>query len=462
MNINELKPIFEGKRCAILGFGREGRVWLSLLQRLGCCAEIAVADRNPQEIPGVTGIYGEDCLERASGYDLLLQSPGVIIKDSLTPVEKAKILTQTELLLRLRPCKIIGITGTKGKSTTASLTYHFLNACGMKSMLIGNIGVPPLERLEEMTPDMTAVCEMSCHQLEFVRHSPEIAVLLNIFPEHLDHYVSLEAYAEAKRNIYRFQQAGDTALINADAIPDNVCANPGCSNAAECENSGFRRARLITLGCERPADAFSENGGITLPDRVIPPEDVHTQLRGRHNLYNIAAALCAAECAGADTDRCLAALPEFRGLEHRLEYVDTIDGVEYVNDSICTIPEAAVAAVKAFDSGADCVILGGMERNIPYDVLAEFLNTGAVKNVILLPDSGYRIGEMITNPDVNTVRVQDLPEAVNAAHRLARRRVILCPAAASYGFYKNFEERGRHFKQLVHSLRSGSDGNSSR
>lgn len=454
MNINELKPFFEGKRCAILGFGREGRVWLSLLQRLSCCAEIAVADMKPQDIPGVTGIYGEDYLDRAKEYDLLLQSPGVIIKDRLTPEEKSRILTQTELLLRLRPCKIIGITGTKGKSTTSSLTYHFLKSCGKNAMLIGNIGVPPLERIEEMTPDTIAVCEMSCHQLEFVHHSPEIAVLLNIFPEHLDHYVSLEAYAAAKRNIYRFQQTGDTAFINVESIPDEICTNPDCGNAPDCENSGFRKARLVTLGCERPAMAFSENGGIFLPDREIKPEQLHTQLRGKHNVYNIAAALCAAQAAGADIDGCLASLPDFKGLEHRLEYVDTINGVEYINDSICTIPEAAVAAVKAFDGGADCIILGGMERNIPYDVLAEFLNTGAVKNVILLPDSGYRIGEMITSPQVNKVIVKDLPEAVSAAASLARRRVILCPAAASYGFYKNFEERGHHFKELVKALKT--------
>ena len=437
MNINELKPIFEGKRCVILGYGREGKVWLSLLQRLSCCAEIAVADMKPQDIPCVTGLYGEDYLDRAKGYDLLLQSPGVIIKDKLTPEEKAKILTQTELLLRLRPCKIIGITGTKGKSTTSSLTYHFLKACGKNAMLIGNIGVPPLERIEEMTPDTIAVCEMSCHQLEFVRHSPEIAVLLNIFPEHLDHYVSLEAYAAAKRNIYRFQQPGDTAFINADLLTDEADV----------------KSRLVTLGCERPAMSWSDGEGIILGERRIPPEQIHTQLRGKHNVYNIAAALCAAECAGADVDSCLAALPEFKGLEHRLEYVDTINGVEYINDSICTIPEAAVAAVRAFDSGADCVILGGMERNIPYDVLADFLNTGEVENVILLPDSGYRIGEMITNPAVNAVRVHDLPEAVSAAAKLAKRRVILCPAAASYGFSKNFEERGRHFKELVRALK---------
>lgn len=454
MNIDELKPIFDGKRCAILGFGREGRVWLTLLKRLGCCSEIAVADMKPQDIPDVTGIYGEDYLDRAKEYDLLLQSPGVIIKDKLNADEKAKILTQTELLLRLRPCKVIGITGTKGKSTTSSLTYHFLNACGFKTMLIGNIGVPPLERLEEMTPDTVAVCEMSCHQLEFVKHSPEIAVLLNIFPEHLDHYVSLEAYANAKRNIYKYQREGDISLINIDVIPDEVCTNAECGNAPNCSNSGYRKSKLITLGCERPAMVFSENGTIFEGEREIPPEKIHTQLRGKHNIYNIAVALTAAKCAGADEETCLAALPEFKGLEHRLEYVDTINGVEYINDSICTIPEAAIAAVKAFPDGADCVILGGMERNIPYDKLADFLNTGCVANVILLPDSGIRIGEMITSPAVNKLHADNLEQAVKLAADVAKKRVILCPASASYGFYKNFEERGRHFKSLVEGLKA--------
>lgn len=453
MKYEVLKPYFEGRRCAVLGFGREGRIWLDILQRLNCCAEIAIADKNELSgIEGVTLLCGEDYLERAKGYDLLLQSPGVIIKNYLTEEEKSKILTQTELLLRLRPCRIIGVTGTKGKSTTSSLIYHFLNACGFKAMLIGNIGVPPLERLEEMTPDAVAVCEMSCHQLEFAHHSPNTAVLLNIFPEHLDHYVSLEAYARAKRNIYLHQLEGDTAIINADCVPAENCADCCRAGAPSFGNFDFRKAKLITIGCERPAMISAINGTIFYRDRELPPESVKTKLRGRHNLYNIAAALAAAESAGADIDRCIASLPDFNGLEHRLEYVASINGVEYINDSICTVPEAAIAAVNAFDGGADCIILGGMERNIPYDILAEFLNKGSVKNVILLPDSGWRIGDMITSPNVSAVRVNDMAQAVSAAAKLAKKRVILCPAAASYGFYKNFEERGRHFKQLVHEL----------
>lgn len=435
MEYSVLKPFFEGKRAVILGFGREGRVWLDILKKLGCCAEIAVADMKP--VTGAEGAVlccGEDYLDKAREYDVILQSPGVIIKDKLTAEEKARILTQTELLLRLKPCKIIGVTGTKGKSTTASLIYHFLRANGIDTMLIGNIGVPPLERFEEMTPDTVAVCELSCHQLEFARHSPDIAVLLNIFPEHLDHYTGFEAYSAAKENIYLYQRAGDTAIIGADIAVKEFAGE------------------LATISFGGGGDINTDGEDIALFGGTIPAEQIRTRLRGKHNRYNIAAALGAAVKAGAELQTCLDSLPDFAGLEHRLEYVATVGGVEYINDSICTIPEAAIAAVRAFD-GADCVIIGGMERNIPYDKLTDFLNTGAVRNVILLPDTGKRIAADITDPEVNCVHARDLAEAVERAHALARKRVIFCPAAASYGFYRNFEERGKHFKELVNSLK---------
>ena len=434
MDYSALKPLFEGKRAAILGFGREGRVWLDILKRLGCCAEIAIADMNEVSAQGVTLICGEDYLDRAREYDILLQSPGVIIKDKLTAAEKAKILTQTELLLRLRPCRIIGITGTKGKSTTSSLIYHFLCASGFDAMLIGNIGVPPLQRLEEMTAHAVAVCELSCHQLEFVQHSPQISVLLNVFPEHLDHYTGFEAYKAAKENILRYQHSGDIAIVNAELLPLET------------------QASVISASFGGSADVMTDGGDITLTSGVIPADRVNTRLIGKHNRYNIAVALEAAIQAGAQLESCLAALPSFSGLEHRLEKVDCVGGVEYINDSICTIPEAAIAAVEAV-GGCDVLIIGGMDRGISYEKLKDYLNTGAVKNVILLPDSGWRIAKGLDNEKINVVKAKDLADAVMLAHTLAQKRVLLSPAAASYGFYKNFEERGRHFKQLVAELK---------
>lgn len=435
MNYDQLKPIFQDKRTVILGFGREGRNWLDIIRGLHCCREIAVADINPLELEyrNITPISGDNYLEVCKEYDVILQSPGVIIKDAYDDEAKDKIISQTEMLMRLHPCKIIGVTGTKGKSTTASLIYHFLKSCGIKTMLIGNIGVPPLQRLEEMTEDTVAVCEMSCHQLEFVSHSPDIAVLLNIYPEHLDHYVSFDAYAQAKRNIVRFQESGATAFVNAELLPVECPAN----------------VKTMSFGGE--ADVWTDGNDIYVFGEKIPSEKIATRLRGKHNLYNIAAALAAAVSAGADMDKCLESLKSFRGLEHRLEYVATKNGVEYINDSISTVPEATIAAVKAFD-GTDCLILGGMDRGISYDLLGDFLNSGTVENVILLPDSGRRIARLIKNTDVNVITAADMEEAVKFASQCAKVRVILSPAAASYGFYRNFEERGRDFKRLVDAL----------
>ncbi len=435
MKYNELKSIFENKRVVILGFGREGRNWLDILRSLSCCKEIAVADINPMEleIRNITPISGDNYLQVCKNYDIILQSPGVIVKDAFNDETKHKILSQTELLMKLRPCKIVGITGTKGKSTTASLTCHFLKSCGIKTMLIGNIGIPPLQRLGEMDEKTVAVCEMSCHQLEFVHHSPDISVLLNIYPEHLDHYVSFDAYAAAKRNIVRFQDSGQVAFVNKDLLPVQT------------------QADVKTLAFGGEADVCTDGCDIFIFGEKIPSEQIKTVLRGKHNLYNIAAALAAAVSAGADLKKCLEALPSFKGLEHRLEYVATKNGVEYINDSISTVPEAAIAAVKAFD-GTDCLILGGMDRGISYDLLGEFLDTGAVENVILLPDSGRRIARLIKNGKVNVISAEDMADAVRFASKCAKTRVILSPAAASYGFYRNFEERGRDFKRLVNSL----------
>lgn len=436
MNYEELKPVFSGKRAVILGFGREGKSWLEILQKLDVCREIAIADMNTLEVPDITAISGEDYLEKCAQYDIILQSPGVIIKNKLSDNAKHKILTQTDLLLRLHPCKIIGVTGTKGKSTTSSLIYHFLKASGKKTMLIGNIGIPPLKRLEEMDGDTVAVLEMSCHQLEFARHSPDISVLLNIFPEHLDHYVDFNAYAAAKRNIARFQGKDGFAIVNKELLPIETGAS------------------IITAGFgEKKADVSTDGESIFLFGKRIPKDRIRTSLCGKHNVYNIAVALAAAVKAGADLEKCLDALMSFEPLEHRLEKAAVINGVEYINDSISTVPEAAIAAVKAFD-GVDCLILGGMDRGISYDILGEFLNRGEVANVVLLPDTSARIAKLITNRSVNVVFAENMEQAVKLSSELAKKRVVLSPAAASYGFYKNFEERGKHFKQLVAQLKS--------
>lgn len=428
-----LYGFFEGKRVLILGFGREGRSTLDILRKIPCT--VGIADKNAvsgEEIFGCETYFGEDYLKAADEFDIIMQSPGVVIKDYLSGENKAKITGQTDLLLRFCDNKIIGITGTKGKSTTSSLINHFLLSCGKKSVLVGNIGVPPLLNADNYDEDTIIVCEMSCHQLEFVRSSPNIAVLLNVYEEHLDHYVNFAAYRHAKENIYRFQGINDTLIYNI-----------------ECENDEIRGLvqNKITASINSPADIYL-NHNLKVLGTVIPLEDVKTTLLGRHNLYNIGVAMGAAFAAGCDIRCCLGGLADFKGLEHRLELSAVIDGVEFVNDSICTIPQAAIAAVKAFDK-VDTIIVGGMDRGVFQGELVDFLNTGAVKNVILLPDSGHKLAKSITGNGVCVHIANDMAEAVKIAKKVTRVRCLLSPAAASYGFYTNFEERGRHFKKLL-------------
>lgn len=436
MNIemyNNLKAFFENKSVVILGFGREGRSTLRLLREMNC-KSITVADMNEVDrkmAEGCAFSCGErylDCLEAA---DIIMKAPGIGLKNNVSGNIKAKLTSQTDLFLRFCPGTVIGVTGTKGKSTTSSLIYHFARACGKNTMLIGNIGVPPLERLSDFSEDAVVVCEMSCHQLEYVKASPDIAVLLNVYPEHLDHYEDFNAYRNAKLNIFRYQTENDTLII-ADELKEL------CDTKAKTLTAGFGAGNIGT-----------ENGGIYLDGCAIAADKISTRLKGEHNLYNIAIALYAAKSAGCDINTCLESLPQFSGLEHRLEFVGTVNGAEYINDSISTAPQTAIAALKAYPD-TDTLIIGGMDRGISYYSLSDYLNgETSVRNLIILPDSGIRAAKGITNPLINKLYADNMEQAVTLAKQYTKIRCILSPAAASYGFYKNFEERGRHFKELL-------------
>ena len=431
----KLRNFFDGKKVLILGFGREGRSTLELIKDFNC--KIGIADQNLAVTPELEQFElfsGENYLDAISGYDIVMKTPGIALLDKLSERDKAKITGQTDLLLRFCVNKIIGVTGTKGKSTTSSLIHHILENCGKNSVLIGNIGIPPLTITDSIEKDTIIVCEMSCHQLEYVQASPDIAVLLNVYEEHLDHYVDFNAYKQAKENIYRFQSCNDAMIYNK-----------------ECYNAGLEAvpAKKISASQVEKADIYISGNDIVLYGKTIPYEKIAPKLEGEHNLYNIAIAIAAAAECGCDLDAAVGSVHSFNGLEHRMELVRTVNGVKYVNDSISTIPLATINAVKTFS--ADTVIIGGMDRGINYDVLVEYLNTGAVKNIICLPNSGYRIADML-NTDSSVFCVSDMAEAVGKAYEVTKKSCVLSPAAASYGFYKNFEERGKHFKELVNKL----------
>lgn len=439
--IVKLTDFFKDKSVLILGFGLEGRSTLKLLKNMPV-NKIGIADikrpENSEELKVCEIFSGENYLSAIENFDIVMKAPGVVLLDKIKREQKEKITSQTDLMLRFNENFIIGVTGTKGKSTTASLIYHILSACGRKTALIGNIGVPPLENI--YSPETVIVCEMSCHQLEYVKASPDIAVLLNIYEEHLDHYTNFETYKKAKENIYLFQNKDNLLLYDGELMSEKLLSCP--AEKFSC-----------TFGTAQKADISVSENEVKINTLTIPIKSIKTFLPGGHNLYNIAVAMAVCLRLNCDIDLILKAVANFKGLPHRLEYAGIINGAEYINDSISTIPNASISAVRAFPD-TDSIIIGGMDRGIDYSELIAFFENSVhnIKNIIVLPDSGYRIADGIKLKESAVYRAVNLKDAVRYSAKVTKVRCILSPAAASYGFYRNFEERGEHFKELVRLL----------
>ena len=431
---SSLYDFFKNKRVLILGLGREGRSTLEILKKIPCT--IGISDKNltvTDDIKDYELYSGENYLDCIDNFDIIMKSPGIALFNDVSEETKAKITSQTDLLLRFCKNIIIGITGTKGKSTTSSLTCHILKNCGMDAILIGNIGIPPLERIEDFKENTIIVCEMSCHQLEYVKASPDIAVLLNVFEEHLDHYVDFNAYKSAKENIYKYQSERDTLIINKNNLKDGI------------------KSETVTASLTNNADICLNENRLIIGKKSFDTANIRTRLIGRHNLYNIGIAVYIAEKMGCRDNDIFEAVSTFSGLTHRLEEIGVFGGVHYINDSISTCPSTAIAAVNAFGK-TDTLIIGGMDRGIDYTELINFVNQSDIDNIILLPDSGYRIFDRLDGGKRNILKASDMEEAVKTAKSITKYRCILSPAAASYGFYKNFEERGEHFRKLVKEI----------
>jgi UDP-N-acetylmuramoylalanine--D-glutamate ligase len=416
--MTELLNFFRNKKVLILGFGLEGKSTLKLIQDLPC--EIVAADKNPEALKDLPYLLyeGEQYLDSLhdGSIDVIMKAPGISFKGLDMPdYIRSKITSQTDLLLRFRRNTIVGITGTKGKSTVSSLVYHILKRCGKEAALIGNIGVPPLEN--NYPPETILVCEMSCHQLEFVQASPDIAIFLNLYEEHLDHYNSYADYRAAKENIFLYQEPGDVLFYNDE----------------------LTSLKLLSSQSEKQAFNYAQ---------TIARQPIKTRLPGKHNQYNIAVAVAVCVKLGCGEAEAVKVVESFNGLPHRLEYVGTVNNAEYINDSISTIPKAVISAFEAYPD-TDTLIVGGMDRGINYDELIAFLPKCGIINVIALPESGHKIAEALTGSRLAVYLAHDMEDAVKHAVHVTKRRCILSPAAASYNVYKNFEERGNHFKELV-------------
>ncbi|MCQ2459492.1 MAG: UDP-N-acetylmuramoyl-L-alanine--D-glutamate ligase [Ruminococcus sp.] len=436
-----IKNYTDGKSVCILGFGREGKSTYRILDKYCTPKSIAVADlfdvdREKNGLPeNIELICGEDYQKSLDRFDIVFKSPGIVLEKH--PSEhKCEISSETQVFFTVFREQIIGITGTKGKSTVTSLIYHILSENGRDSRICGNIGIPVFDIAEGVTDETAIVCELSCHQLEYMTVSPSKAVFLNLYEEHLDHYGTMENYYNAKKNIYLHQQNNDTLWINSEldrkAVP---------SKAVTVSNSDENADLVI-----KNASAKSSDGN----SYAIPVDDI--KLLGIHNHYNIGIAwdVCRNYVSEEEFTKALAS---FCPLAHRLEYAGTFKGIRWYDDSISTACATAIEALKSVPN-ADTILIGGMDRGIDYTTLADYLSSHDY-NVICMEASGKRVYDMIKTPDRDNIRyVPHLEDAVKLASEITAegKSCVMSPAAASYGIFKNFEERGDVFKSLVAKL----------
>ena len=452
----EIIELLKERKIIILGFGKEGISTYRLIRKYFPVMPLTVADKNQSLQLGdiekdthLTCVLGEHYIENLNEYDVIFKSPGVNLSKIHYWLPPEKITSQTDLFLKLYHHQVIGITGTKGKSTTASLIYHILKESGYPAVLAGNIGTPFFDIMEQIDKETIVVAELSAHQLEYISQSPHIAVLLNIFQEHLDHFISFNDYQIAKLNITNYQSEQDILIYNQDDlhIPEWLAQAKyqrqflSFSNKVSLATGAYLTENVIRLVKEGEIkETFDMRNLDNLP--------------GQHNYYNVMAAILAVLQKGVPPHKIFPALQSYKPLEHRIEFFGTYQGIHFYNDSISTIPEATIAAVNAVRK-VETLILGGFDRGIAYHELITFLAHSSVQNLIFTGPAGKRIlqewklsGETLPQYYVEN---DNFTEIVNTVFRVTSpdKACLLSPAASSYDQFKNFEERGTVFKDLV-------------
>jgi UDP-N-acetylmuramoylalanine--D-glutamate ligase len=487
MKLDELK----NKKILILGLGREGIDSFKFLRKLFPKKVLGLADQSKikkQTLPTgrqetknkkmikkdrkVKLYFGENYLKAIKKYDVIVKSPGIsfeVIKPFLKQGKEIKITSQTEIFFSNCPGKIVGITGTKGKSTTASLIYKILKDNGIKAHLVGNIGKPVLSYLPSTknlalglslakTNDVF-VYELSCHQLFKLRKPassadrpassadrpassadrpacrqagvPYIAVFLNIYPEHLDYYKNFEEYISAKANIARWQTKNDYLIFNSK---DKIVKEIAEKSKAKKIPINIKKYKFIT-------DMQNE-----------------ISLKGKFNLQNIAAAAAVGKIFEIPDKKIIKAIKSFKPLAHRLEFVGEFQKIKFYNDSLSTIPQAAIAAIETLENNVRTLITGGFDRGLDFSDLAEKILKSKIKTLILFPTTGEKIQqEVISLAKKKKIKppkcffVNEMKEAIKLSFENTKKNGIclLSPASPSFGIFKNYEERGNLFKKYI-------------
>jgi UDP-N-acetylmuramoylalanine--D-glutamate ligase len=436
MKIETLK----NKKILILGFGREGKDTFEFLSKIFPEKTFGIADKDKNcklqiancKLRKVKWHLGENYLKALKDYDIIIKSPGIPIH--LPEVERAfkegKITSQTEIFFENYTGKIVGITGTKGKSTTASLIYKVLKEGGLKVRLAGNIGKPVLNYLISSKEDEILVYELSSHQLYNLKISPQIAVFLNIYPEHLDYYKDFNEYLMAKANITLWQKEDDFLVYNFK--DKNIREIVEKSKAKKIPIKDYSNV-LKSIGIKK-----------------IP-------FYGDFYGLNIACAIEVGKIFGVNRKKIKRAIERFKPLKHRLEYIGRFKGIKFFNDSLSTIPQTTIAALNSLGEKVQTLILGGYDRGLDFKELAREILRRKIEHLILFPETGDRIWREILNQTKDdsilprAILVQNMRDAVKTAFEITQKGKIclLSPASPSFGLFKDYKERGNLFKKYV-------------
>jgi UDP-N-acetylmuramoylalanine--D-glutamate ligase len=452
------------KRVLVVGLGKSGVASALFLKAHG--ARVTVSDTKSgdelrNEMPALldhgiaveTGGHGERTFR---GQDLIVVSPGVPVDAPLLAQARAMgeaVIGEIELAARFLPGPVVAITGSNGKTTTTTLAGEILTAGGLPTLVGGNIGTPAISLAERATRETVIVLEVSSFQLETIQtFHPKIAVVLNVTPDHLDRHRTFEAYVEAKARIFENQRGDDFAVLNED---DLTCVTMAARTRAQV--FWFSRQKEVKRG------AWVREGKVLFRDGASSQKNPQREimlvseipLKGAHNLENVLAAVCAGGLMGCAPEKIRQAVRDFKAVEHRLEFVATIRGVDYYNDSKATNVDATIKALESFPANIH-LILGGKDKGSDYSVLNDLLRQ-RVKRVYTIGAAAGKIESQIVSPKsggVEVVHAETLENAVRKANAAAQAGdvVLLAPACASFDQFKNYEQRGQVFKEIVRGL----------
>ena len=459
--LEEFNRYINGKKVAIIGLGVSNLPLLDYLYENK--ARVTVFDNKELEkieddvINKINNynfeyFFGDKALENLRNFNLIFRSPSVLPTNPYLVEESnrgAIVTTEIELLMKMCPCKIVGITGSDGKTTTTSLINAILREGGYKTHLGGNIGMPLFTKLPQIEPNDILVLELSSFQLMGMEVSPNISVITNITPNHLNIHKDYEEYIDSKKNIFKYQSSNDLLILNYD---NEITRN--CSKEAKGKVVFFSSKEKLSNGYIVDGNIIKKcEDGVRL--HILNTDEVI--LRGNHNYQNIATALAATEGL-VDLDKAIKAIKEFEPVEHRIEFVKELNNVKWYNDSASSSPTRTISGLNAFHEGI-VLIAGGYDKNLDYTPIAKPI-VDKVKTLILLGQTSGKIFEVVKkeleveNKKLDIHLCNNLKDSVNLAKKLAKpgEVVLFSPASASFDQFKDFADRGRQFKSLVNNL----------